>query len=273
MCSQPPRNVDDDWIIDEIDETLPLLDIDTQEIGFTGGEPTLLGERFVDILRKCEMVLPKTAVHVLSNGRNFANAELARAWASVRHHDLMIGIPLYSDVADIHDYVVQADGAYDQTIRGILNLKRERQRVEVRVVIHNQTYKRLPQLAEFIARNLLFVDHVALMGLEIMGFTRANLELLWVDPTEYQEQLTAAVKTLRAYGMRFSIYNHQLCLLKPELHPYAVRSISDWKNEYFPECDGCVVMDQCGGFFSSAKLRRSAHIRPFAERPTSMAQQ
>jgi len=45
----------------------------------------------------------------------------------------------------------------DETVRGILNLKREHQRVEVRVVIHKQTYRGLPRLAEFLARNLLFV--------------------------------------------------------------------------------------------------------------------
>ena len=55
-----------------------------------------------------------------------------------------------------------------------MNLKRLGQKVEIRVVLHKQTYRRLPQLAEFLTRNLLFVNHVALMGLEITGFTRAN---------------------------------------------------------------------------------------------------
>jgi His-Xaa-Ser system radical SAM maturase HxsC len=260
MCSQPPKDVNDDWIIEEIRDALPLVDPATQEIGFTGGEPTLLGDRFIDVLRQCKETLPQTAVHVLSNGRNFAKPELARAWASVDHPDLMVGIPVYSDISDRHDYVVQADGAFDETIRGILNLKREKQRVEIRVVIHKQTYARLPQLAEFLARNLLFVDHVALMGLEIMGFTRANLDLLWIDPTEYQQQLKQAVRTLSRTGMRVSIYNHQLCLLDRDLWPYAVQSISDWKNEYITECDGCSVRERCGGFFSSAKYRRSQNI-------------
>ena len=43
--------------------------------------------------------------------------------------------------------------------------------------------------------------------------------------------------------------------------PYAKKSISDWKNEYFAECDGCQVRDRCGGFFSSARLRYSDHIQ------------
>jgi hypothetical protein len=39
----------------------------------------------------------------------------------------------------LHDYVVQSHGAFDATVRGILNLARLQQRVEVRVVVHKQT--------------------------------------------------------------------------------------------------------------------------------------
>jgi MoaA/NifB/PqqE/SkfB family radical SAM enzyme len=89
---------------------------------------------------------------------------------------MMVGIPIYSDVSTIHDYVVQSDGAFDETIRGILNLKRYGQKVEIRIVVHRQSYARLPQLAEFLARNLTFVDHVALMGLEITGFYKSRMQ-------------------------------------------------------------------------------------------------
>ena len=50
----------------------------------------------------------------------------------------MIGIPLYADYSQLHDYIVQADNAFDDTIRGILNLKRCRVPVEIRVVIHRE---------------------------------------------------------------------------------------------------------------------------------------
>ena len=154
--------------------------------------------------------------------------------------------------------------AFDETIRGILNLKRHGVRVEVRVVLHKQTADRLPQLAEFLSRNLRFVDHVALMGLEMMGFTRANLDALWIDPADYQDQLRDAVWTLRRARMTVSVYNAQLCLTDPSIWAFAKRSISDWKQEYMPECEGCAVMDQCAGFFASAKHRYSDRIRPIS---------
>jgi hypothetical protein len=56
------------------------------------------------------------------------------------------------------------------------------------------------------------------------------------------------------------VYNHQLCLIPRSIWPFAVRSISDWKNEYHPECLKCAVKDDCGGFFFSAKYKMSDKI-------------
>ncbi|WP_226019225.1 His-Xaa-Ser system radical SAM maturase HxsC [Novosphingobium sp. FKTRR1] len=262
MCSQPPRDVEDGWIVDEILRAIPLVSRDAIEIGFTGGEPTLLGERFLELVQAAASHLPRTALHILSNGRQFADGRLAAKLASIGHHDLMLGIPLYSDLAHLHDHVVQADGAYDETVRGILALKASSVRVEIRVVLQAQTVGRLPNLARFISRNLLFVDHVALMGLEPTGFARANLEAIWADPVDYANELSAAVRILAGAGIRTSVYNSQLCVMPTEVRPYARRSISDWKQTYLPECENCTSKQECAGFFASVTHARSRGIRP-----------
>jgi hypothetical protein len=59
--------------------------------------------------------------------------------------------------------------------------------VELRVVLHKLSIPRLHQLAESIYRNLPFVIHVALMGLEPTGYTPYNRDKLWLDPYEYQD--------------------------------------------------------------------------------------
>ena len=78
----------------------------------------------------------------------------------------MAAIPVYASVDHIHDHVVQAKGAFDETILGILKLKHRGQRVEIRVVLHALTAPIIEDTGRWIARNLPFVDHVALMGLE-----------------------------------------------------------------------------------------------------------
>lgn len=263
MCSQPPKHHDDSHLVNGWLKAIPLIDDFCPELTITGGEPTIAGDRFFELVQMIGARLPQTALHILSNGRNFKDEGLAKRLADLRHPDLMLGIPLYSDIASIHDYVVQADGAYDETLRGILNLKKHGIRIELRVVIHAETYKRLPKLAEFIVRNLQFIDQVSLMGLELMGFARANLDQIWIDPADYQEELVEAVRVLTVGKVKAVIFNHQLCVLRPELRPFAVKSISDWKNEYMPECERCVEKGRgCGGFFFSAKLRYSDHIAP-----------
>lgn len=264
MCSQPPKTADDSWILDEVESLIPLIPKETRELGFTGGEPTTNKERFLKIIRLTKSYLPRTAIHILSNGRSFKDLTFAKKYAAIEMSDAMIGIPVYSDDPTLHDYIVQAQGAFDETIQGILNLKCLGQRVEIRVVIHKLSVQRLPELCEYIARNLLFVDQVALMGLEMMGFTRANLDELWIDPIDYKDTLSKSVAILAKYGMNISVYNHQLCLVNPDILPYYRKSISDWKNEFAPECQSCKKQRECGGFFASGiKFGYSKQLSPF----------
>ena len=261
MCSQPPKDIDDHYLVDDMFAALPLIDQNTHEIGITGGEATLLGDDFIKLIQAAKNHLPNTALHILSNGRNFKNLNLAIQVSKVKHPDVMIGIPLYADYSQLHDFIVQADNAFDDTIRGILNLKRCQVPVEIRVVIHKENYHRLPKLAEFIARNLLVVDHVALMGLEIMGFAKSNLQGLWIDPYDYRNELQEAVETMSMAGMNVSIYNTPLCVIPESIRCYSTQSISDWKNDYLDECVNCTAQKQCGGFFSSNLTKTSAHIK------------
>jgi His-Xaa-Ser system radical SAM maturase HxsC len=264
MCSQPPKKADDSWLLDEIEELLPLIPRNTPEIVFTGGEPTLNRDRFLKLISLAKSYLPRTSVHVLSNGRNFSDLAFAKSYAETAHPDIMVGIPIYSADPSLHDYIVQSKGAFDEAILGVLNLKRLNQKVEIRVVIHKLSIQRLSELCEFIARNFLFVDHVALMGLEMTGFTRANLKELWIDPLEYKNTLSQAVGILSKYGMNVSVYNHQLCLVNSDIYPYYRKSISDWKNEYASECEICTRKSDCGGFFSSGiKNGYSKNLIPF----------
>ncbi len=273
MCSQPPKTGNDDPLLDEAFELMRLLPPGTEEIGFTGGEPTLYGEGLVDLLRLCRNLHPEAAVHILSNGRRFADPAFANSWAAIDNPNMMVGIPLYGAEPARHDYVVQAEGAFNETIQGILNLAQLRQRIELRVVLHKQTAPALPEIAEFIARNIPFVDQVALMGLEMIGLARANIPALWIDPTDYADELVEAVTLLDRSRIHTMIYNHQLCLIPRSMWPYAVRSISDWKNEYHPECLNCSVKDECGGFFFSAKYKISEKIQaiPSEESPHTAA--
>jgi His-Xaa-Ser system radical SAM maturase HxsC len=244
-----------------------LIDRDETQLGITGGEPTLLGDGLFDLLRACNHHLPNTQLHVLTNGRLFSDDSLARA-ASSASTKVTWGIPLYSDAPEIHDFVVQRRGAFAETMAGLLNLGRSGQSIELRVVLQRAVVPRVRQLAHFIARNLTFVDHVAWMGLEPMGFARGNWNTIWIEPEEYVEALEDAIHVLSTHGMTTSIYNVPLCVLPSSLWPYARQSISDWKNDYRKECEGCAVRSECCGFFSSVRQQHLPRgIKPILSSP------
>ena len=111
--------------------------------------------------------------------------------------------------------------------------------------------ERLGELAYFIFRNLTFAGHVAFMGLEPIGFARTNYDKIWIDPVDCMDALRDAVFFLANRGMSVSLYNFPLCTVPPELRRYSRQSISDWKNTFLPDCVGCMLRDECCGFFRS----------------------
>jgi His-Xaa-Ser system radical SAM maturase HxsC len=264
MCSQPPKKVDDSHRMAEHFRLIDLVDPTTTELVITGGEPTLLRDNFLRLIEHCKNKLPQTAIHVLTNGRLFYYRRFAEKLGAIRHPDLMLGIPIYSDVDSEHDHVVQAKGAFEETVIGLQHLARYGVPVEIRVVVHALTYRRLLNTAEFIARNFPFAVQVALMGMEMVGFVHKNFDKLWIDPHDYQQELHDATLALSLAGLRVHIYNHQLCVLDRKLWPFAYKSISDWKNIYLEACNECAARQKCGGFFESAAKRHSAYIKPIS---------
>jgi His-Xaa-Ser system radical SAM maturase HxsC len=260
MCSQPPKDVDDRWILNEIGESLPLVDPETPALTFTGGETLTDWADFIGLLTQCRDQLPRTIIQVLTNGRAFAKSQIVDAWRDIAHPNLMAAIPVYASVDYIHDHVVQAKGAFDETVLGILKLKDRGQRVEIRVVLHALTAPIIAETCRWIARNLPFVDHVALMGLENTGFAIANDAMLWIDPMDYQDALAKAVDHLTAADVRVSVYNLPKCLLPRSVWPYALQSISDWKNGFVEECDRCDEKKSCSGFFTTGRPRFSRGV-------------
>lgn len=251
MCSQPPREVPDHWRPNAMKNLIDLVDRDTPLLTITGGEPTLLGDGLIDVIAHASRLLPATDIHVLSNGRNFGEEGFARRFAGL-HPRLSWGVPLYGDHFGLHDYIVQREGAFTETVRGLYALHAAGQTIEIRVVLVKPVVERIEAIVHYLYRAFPFANHIALMGLEPTGFARAHREELWVDPVDFGPSLTKATTFLARRGMRVSLYNLPLCVLSEELRPFAVQSISDWKQVFHPACNDCALRASCGGFFAWA---------------------
>lgn len=263
MCPQPP-------VAKEQDKTqlnlklISLFGKDTTEVGISGGEPTMIGDKLFLLIKMIQKHCPKAAITILSNGTRFADTDYALKLALCNHPDLQIDIPLFSDIASIHNHIVGANTFY-KTVQGLYNLALTHQKVGIRIVIHRQTYKRLVYLADFIYHNFPFVTQVAFMEMETIGMAEKNIRDLWIDPYDYNEELKQAVLLLNDRGIRPLIYNAQLCVLDPIIRKFAVQSISDWKDIYLPGCKDCILKGKCAGFFESNRSIHSQHITPKTE--------
>ena len=261
MCPQP-RVVQEEDKTDFNLKLISLWDRKAGDIGLTGGEPTLAGDNLFTLIRAMKRRMPMVSVSVLTNGVRLADFGYAQRLAAIRHPDLRIEIPLYADTDTEHNRIVRAETFY-QTIQGLYNLARLQQRIGLRIVIHRQTVDRLPQLAEFIYRNLPFVWHVMFMHMEPAGLAADNIQALWIDPYDCNPALQEAVLRLARRNMNVSIFNAQLCVLPESIRRFARQSISEWKNIYLPICTQCARRKECAGFFASATHYHSAHLAPF----------
>lgn len=260
MCPQPP-------VAQETDKTsfniklISLIDKNTQSLGITGGEPTLIGDNLFVLIKQIKRYQPKASISLLTNGVKFADKSFALKLALCKHNDLQIDIPIFSDIAEEHNRIVGAKTFY-KTVQGLYNLALFHQRIGIRIVIHKQTCHRLPQLADYIYHNFPFVRQVAFLQMETIGNAEDNIKELWIDPYDYNEELKQAVLLLANRGVPVKIYNAQLCVLPREIREFAVCSISDWKDTYLSECAECDLRTQCGGIFAANQKYHSNYITP-----------
>lgn len=261
-CPQPPNTTQ----ALKFEENLKILKMMnstvTKSIAITGGEPTILNEKFIKLIEACQRNLPKTSIIVLTNGIKFADFEFTKRVVGVSKENLLFAISLYSDNDIVHDILTGMEGSFFKTIKGIYNLALFKQKIEIRIVLTKMNIDRLPNIVEFIYRNFPFVIHVALMGLEVTGNARKNVDLLWIDPFEYRKELLIACKYLIRYNLHFSIYNHPLCVVPESLRKFCRQSISPWKKVYMDICEKCSVKSSCGGFFITSAPYYTKYVTP-----------
>jgi len=250
MCSQPPTRQNDDWLVAEALDVVAHMRQSPSVLGLSGGEPLLLGKALRRVLDSIASKHPTTQVEVLTNGRLLSNQAVAEDVLNGLTVPTSWLVPLYGHADFLHDFVVQARGAFEETLAGLLVLQERSQPIQLRVVLIEPVLQVLPELCEFIGRNLPFVREVALMACEPTGFALANADLCAVDLADWTPTLMKSASVLRRHRVRYLLMNTPLCALPRQMWKDAHRSISDWKNVFAPECDGCAVRQKCSGLFA-----------------------
>jgi His-Xaa-Ser system radical SAM maturase HxsC len=226
-----------------------------QQIGLTGGEPTLYLDRCIEIIKKCKKRFPNATIVILTNGRTLNEGNLRSLLKKTRHSNLLFCIPLHADNSCIHDATTSRSGSFAETINSIQNLAIYYQKIELRIVITKLNYERLENISEFIYRNFPFCIHIAFMGMEVCELAYENREQVWVEPLEYIPNLCKAINHLNQRNMQVSMFNIPYCLLPQNYWKFAKDSISTWKKGYKNECNNCIKKDACPGLFLTSKIQ------------------
>lgn len=245
MCSQPPKRKD--YLYWDLYLEAASLIPGESFIGISGGEPTLYKNQLLDFLVKCIEANPSLQINVLTNAQHFDDTDIRKL--TCLNKNVLWGVPLYSPNSAEHDEIVGKEGAFQDLLSGFNILLKSGSRVELRTVLIQKNYPSFGKLSKFVARHFTWIEKWAIMQLEPMGYARIEWPLKFVDTTISPERLEQAVLTADASGIYTELYNFPLCAVPDILRKFCVRSISDWKQKYLPNCEDCKLKSSCCGFF------------------------
>lgn len=145
-----------------------------EEVVFTGGEPCLHPNiiELVSLARKNGF----KEVQIQSNGRMFAYFDFCKKLIDAGA--TQFSPALHGHNSEIHDFLTDADGSFNQTVQGIKNLCNLNQKILTNSVITSINAKYLPLLAKLLVS--LDVDQFQFAFIHLGGTANKNKE--WITP-------------------------------------------------------------------------------------------
>ena len=234
--------------IDEVFQKIDELPENIEYINVTGGEPTLVGNEFFNIMEKLKNKFQNSGFQLLTNGRSFADFEFLKRLLPYLPYGIRFAIPLHASNANLHDQITRSKGSFGQTDQGIKNLLICQQKVEIRIVVSKKNIEDLLNTAKYITEQYQGVFCVNFIAMEMMGCAAVHKDELWIDYPIAFKKMQSAIDWLIRHGVDVQLYNFPLCAIERGYWHIAVKSITDYKIRYMTECEKCRVKEICGGF-------------------------
>ena len=244
---------------------IELLPDDLFYINITGGEPTYIKGDLIDILYMVRNKYNNIQSQMLSNGRSFSDFEFLKKIVDASLTGMRFAIPVHSSIPEIHDRITQADKSFLQTDKGIRNLLKLNQKVEIRIVLSKENVDTTFETASYIINNYKGVFYVNFVAMEMMGNAVVNKNRLWMNYNEIFKIIKPAIDLLIKHGIDVQLYNFPLCMVERGYWGLAANSITDHKIRYLDDCEVCAVKTICGGWFYSTKQIIKPTVYPIGE--------
>lgn len=233
------------------------------QVVITGGEPTIRKD-LPELLTYAREL--GYQVLVQSNGRGFANPDLADHVAGLGH--ITACIALHGPTAQVHDAVTARPGSFDQTVAGIRNLVDRGVPVSGKVVLSQVNYRVLPDTCRTLAE--LGVCQVSIAFPHALGRARKLWDQVVPRYRDVLPYVHEAIRLLSRAGVSSDAETFTFCHMQGlEQHVCEIQQqLSEYVelNQYgsdagkqnwsqvrweiktkFPQCRGCRFDAVCEG--------------------------
>jgi len=136
----------------------------------TGGEVTIRKD-FLDIV-KLAKELKYEVIQIQTNGRMFASLDFCKKTIEAGATEFSPAIHGYCK--EQHDYLTKSKGSFNQTLKGIMNLKSLGSYILTNTVVTKSNYRTLPKIAELLVK--LDVDQFQFAFVHPMGNASKNFD-------------------------------------------------------------------------------------------------
>jgi len=220
-------------------------------LGLTGGEPTIR-DIFFRILKYARKKDPEMNVFIVSNGRMFSYMEFAEKTAGIGLVNLRIGIALYGHDKATHEAVTRIPGSFGQTIRGVENLLGLGVPVELRIIVSRLNYRKLEDIAAYVANNLKGVYRVVFINMKYTGNAYKNRKMLFVKYKNLAPYAQKAADILAKNKVEVKLFHFPLCIIQRKYWDLA-KGVTKQESElmFAKACGGCDVKDECPRIWKS----------------------
>lgn len=230
-----------------------------QTLTISGGEPTLLRRRLLEVIRRARgagvpWVELQTNAVLIDDGYAEALAEAGLTSAFVS---------LLSHVAEHHDALAGLEGAFGRCVEGIRALIRHGVRVTLNPVTAYPTQALLPDYVDFVARELPGVGFLSLSAVQPHGRARVGAEDLLPDYSVLGPAIEEARQRAVAHGIEVvnPYCGLPLCVGWADDLSRSVEAFEaargGWRDtpgienqgdkSHGPPCADCALRTRCGG--------------------------
>lgn len=170
FCVQSDNKCKGNRSFEEIKKDLVDSKNRCEGVVFTGGEITIRKDFFE--LIKLAKSLNYKIIQIQSNGRMFSSLDFCKK--TIEAGATEFSPALHGYCKEQHDYLTQAKGSFNQTIKGIINLKSLGAIVLTNTVVVKSNYVNIPEIAELLVR--LDVDQFQFAFVHAIGNALRNFD-------------------------------------------------------------------------------------------------